>query len=106
MQRRALLTLAALPGVRRAEVVLEDHFASDVINDGVAAQAGFVQTFDGEAVSVVVSVSLPVTAGPVGGVPAAVAEFLQGALHALDTALIVQLRARKVHRDHHIRLAL
>ncbi len=43
--------VAALPGVRHAEVVLEDHFASDVINDGVAAQAGFVQTFDGEAVS-------------------------------------------------------
>ena len=42
---------SALPGVRRAEVVLEDHFASDVINGGVAAQAGFVQTFDGEAVS-------------------------------------------------------
>ena len=39
--------VSALPGVRRAEVVLEDHFASDVINDGVAAQAGFVQTFDG-----------------------------------------------------------
>src|SRR6478736_9621827 len=43
--------VAALPGVRRAEVVLEDHFASDVINGGVAAQAGFVRTFDGEAVS-------------------------------------------------------
>jgi len=43
--------VAALPGVRHAEVILEDHFASDVINDGVAAQAGFVQTFDGEAVS-------------------------------------------------------
>ena len=43
--------VSALPGVRHAEVVLEDHFASDVINDGVAAQAGFVQTFDGEAVS-------------------------------------------------------
>ena len=43
--------VSALPGVRRAEVVLEDHFASDVINGGVAAQAGFVQTFDGEAVS-------------------------------------------------------
>ena len=43
--------VSALPGVRRAEVVLEDHFASDVINDGVAAQAGFVRTFDGEAVS-------------------------------------------------------
>ena len=43
--------VSALPGVRRAEVVLEDHFASDVINGGVAAQAGFVRTFDGEAVS-------------------------------------------------------
>jgi hypothetical protein len=37
--------------VRRAEVVLEDHFASDAINGGVAAQSGFVQSFDGEAVS-------------------------------------------------------
>ena len=43
--------VSALPGVRHAEVVLEDHFASDVINGGVAAQAGFVRTFDGEAVS-------------------------------------------------------
>jgi metal-sulfur cluster biosynthetic enzyme len=43
--------VSALPGVRRTEVVLEDHFASDVINDGVAAQAGFVRSFDGEAVS-------------------------------------------------------
>ena len=36
--------------MRRAEVVLEDHFASDAINGGVAAQAGFAQSFDGEAV--------------------------------------------------------
>ena len=43
--------VSALPGVRRAEVVLEDHFAADVINGGVAAQAGFVRSFDGEAVS-------------------------------------------------------
>jgi metal-sulfur cluster biosynthetic enzyme len=43
--------VSALPGVRTAEVVLEDHFASDVINGGVAAQAGFVHSFDGEAVS-------------------------------------------------------
>ena len=42
--------VSALPGVRRTEVVLEDHFASDVINGGVAAQAGFVRSFDGEAV--------------------------------------------------------
>src|SRR5215472_12790515 len=37
------------PGVRSATVVLEDHFASDSINAGVAARAGFVASFDGEA---------------------------------------------------------
>jgi metal-sulfur cluster biosynthetic enzyme len=42
--------VSALPDVRSTEVVLEDHFASDVINSGVAARAGFAQTFDGEAV--------------------------------------------------------
>ena len=42
--------VAALPGVRRAEVVLDEHFASDAINGGVAAHAGFAQSFDGEAV--------------------------------------------------------
>ncbi len=42
--------VAALPGVRRTEIVLEDHFASDAINGGVAAHAGFAQSFDGEAV--------------------------------------------------------
>ena len=42
--------VSALPGVRRTEVVLEDHFASDAINSGVAAQTGFARSFDGEAV--------------------------------------------------------
>ena len=42
--------MSALPGVRGTEVVLEDHFASDAINGGVAAQAGFARSFDGEAV--------------------------------------------------------
>jgi metal-sulfur cluster biosynthetic enzyme len=41
---------SATPGVRSAEVVLEDHFASDAINGGVAARAGFARSFDGEAV--------------------------------------------------------
>jgi metal-sulfur cluster biosynthetic enzyme len=36
-------------GVRSTEVVLEDHFASPAINDGVAARAGFARSFDGEA---------------------------------------------------------
>jgi metal-sulfur cluster biosynthetic enzyme len=43
--------VSVLPGVRRVSVVLEDHFASDTINGGVAAQAGFVRSFDGEAVA-------------------------------------------------------
>jgi metal-sulfur cluster biosynthetic enzyme len=42
--------VSAMPGVRRAEVVLEDHFASDAINGGVAAHAGFARSFDGEAI--------------------------------------------------------
>jgi len=43
--------VSALPGVRHAEVLLEDHFAAGAINGGVAARAGFVRSFDGEAVS-------------------------------------------------------
>jgi hypothetical protein len=42
--------VSGMPGVRRCEVVLEDHFASDAINGGVAARAGFARSFDGEAV--------------------------------------------------------
>src|SRR5262249_59553952 len=42
--------VSALPGLRRTSVVLEDHFASDAINGGVAARAGFARSFDGEAV--------------------------------------------------------
>ena len=30
-------------------MILDDHFASDAINAGVAARAGFVASFDGEA---------------------------------------------------------
>lgn len=41
--------VSAVPGVRQAEIVLDDHFASDAINGGVAARAGFVQSFDGFA---------------------------------------------------------
>lgn len=38
-----------VPGVSHTEIVLDDHFASEVINTGVAARAGFVASFDGEA---------------------------------------------------------
>jgi metal-sulfur cluster biosynthetic enzyme len=41
--------VSAVEGVTRAEISLEDHHASTEINDGVAAHAGFVQTFAGEA---------------------------------------------------------
>jgi metal-sulfur cluster biosynthetic enzyme len=43
--------VSAVPGVARADIVLEDHFASDAINGGVAARAGFVDAFAGEAES-------------------------------------------------------
>jgi metal-sulfur cluster biosynthetic enzyme len=42
--------VTAVAGVRAAEVILDDHFASDAINAGVAARAGFAASFDGEAV--------------------------------------------------------
>jgi len=41
--------IVRLPGITSTEVVLDDHFASDAINAGVAARAGFVASFDGEA---------------------------------------------------------
>lgn len=41
--------VSAVPGVSQAEIVLDDHFASDTINRGVAARAGFVASFEGEA---------------------------------------------------------
>ena len=41
--------VSAVDGVTRAEIVLDDHHASAEINGGVAAHAGFVETFAGEA---------------------------------------------------------
>lgn len=41
--------VSAVEGVTRAEVSLIDHHASAEINGGVAAQAGFMATFAGEA---------------------------------------------------------
>jgi metal-sulfur cluster biosynthetic enzyme len=43
--------VTAAPGIASAEVILEDHFASDAINTGVAARAGFAASFAGEAVA-------------------------------------------------------
>ena len=37
--------VSRVEGVRHTEIVLEDHFASDAINSGVAARAGFVESF-------------------------------------------------------------
>ncbi len=41
--------VSRVPGVHRTEVVLEDHFAGDAINRGVAARAGFEESFEGLA---------------------------------------------------------
>jgi hypothetical protein len=41
--------VSAVPAVRSVDVALEDHFAAAQINAGVAARAGFVASFDGEA---------------------------------------------------------
>jgi metal-sulfur cluster biosynthetic enzyme len=41
--------VSAVAGVTRAEVLLEDHHAAAEINRGIAAHAGFVETFAGEA---------------------------------------------------------
>jgi metal-sulfur cluster biosynthetic enzyme len=41
--------VSAVPGVTLARIELVDHFAAAAINDGVAARAGFVATFTGEA---------------------------------------------------------
>ncbi len=41
--------VSATPGVRSVEVLLEDHFAAEAINGGVAARAGFERSFRGEA---------------------------------------------------------
>ncbi len=43
--------VSAIEGVRSVKVLLDEHFAADAINTGVAAKAGFVRSFDGEAVS-------------------------------------------------------
>jgi metal-sulfur cluster biosynthetic enzyme len=43
--------VSSVAGVRHAEVVLEDHFASEEINRGVAARAGFVDSFGSLAVA-------------------------------------------------------
>lgn len=42
-------SVSKVAGVRHTEVVLEDHFAADAINAGVAARSGFVQSFEGFA---------------------------------------------------------
>jgi metal-sulfur cluster biosynthetic enzyme len=41
--------LRSVPGVRRAEVALDDHFASEEINEGVAERRSFQESFEGLA---------------------------------------------------------
>ncbi|XVU29179.1 iron-sulfur cluster assembly protein [Actinoplanes sp. CA-054009] len=42
--------VSALDEVRACTIILDDHFASEAINEGVAARAGFVGSFGDEAV--------------------------------------------------------
>ncbi|TKG69288.1 metal-sulfur cluster assembly factor [Prauserella endophytica] len=42
--------VSAVAGVTETDVALDDHFAAAAINRGVAARAGFVASFEGEAV--------------------------------------------------------
>ena len=77
--------VSALPGVRSASVLLEEHFAADAINGGVAAQAGFARAFDGETL-------------PYGGTPGAEldglrADFLRKAVMAGTDQVCRPLRA-------------
>ncbi len=44
----ARAAILSLPGVRRAKVVLDDHYASDEINGGVNKERGFDGAFPGE----------------------------------------------------------
>ncbi|WP_103339028.1 iron-sulfur cluster assembly protein [Amycolatopsis sp. CA-126428] len=41
--------VAGVPALTGLDIRLDDHFASDVINRGVAARQGFVASFEGEA---------------------------------------------------------
>jgi metal-sulfur cluster biosynthetic enzyme len=43
--------VSTIEGTRTTTVILEDHFAAEAINGGVAARAGFVRSFAGEAVA-------------------------------------------------------
>lgn len=41
--------VSRVPGVHEVDVALDDHFASEAINAGVAARSGFVASFEGLA---------------------------------------------------------
>ncbi len=43
--------VSAVPGITGVDVRLRDHFAAGAINKGVARRAGFVASFEGEAVN-------------------------------------------------------
>jgi metal-sulfur cluster biosynthetic enzyme len=49
MMADAGTALRAVPGVRQAEVVLDDHFTADEINAGIAQRRSFQESFDGLA---------------------------------------------------------
>ena len=56
--------VSAVPGVTRADIALDDHFVAEEINGGVAARAGFVAAFPGEAVEELDDLRGPSSARP------------------------------------------
>jgi metal-sulfur cluster biosynthetic enzyme len=49
MVAEARAALAGVPGVEQVHVTLDDHFASEEINDGIGEERDFAGTFPGEA---------------------------------------------------------
>ncbi len=76
--------VSRVAGVRAVEIVLEDHFAAEEINTGVAARAGFVASFDGLAEQ-----ELEELRG----------EFLRKAMLAAQDRVVRPLLAAGVHPD-------
>ncbi len=94
--------VSAMDGVRSTEVVLEDHFAAEAINGGVAARAGFARSFDGEAVGELHELRADflrkaVMAGTDRGVPTAARQrrFASGVAH-VDARRAACLRGNSI----------
>jgi metal-sulfur cluster biosynthetic enzyme len=100
-------SVSALDGVSKTEIVLDDHFASEAINDGVAARAGFVRSFAGEAIDELdqlradflrksVMAGTDVVCRPLSLSPTELAAAVLGDLPASDALDRLRLRRREL----------